>query len=672
MSMSLRSLCRRLRDMVIVSVLAMALSPLPAARAQQELGSGVAVLEEEKEALKELRASHLVSARTKAEKALDKNPDSIVGHYVLGISMKDSEGDLARAMNLLGRARELFEDKFGFQLTDAGPWPFHRELLYAIQNLAGEMDETDYQLRIIDFHNQLYDPDFIAEAAWALLKKRDFPAARAKAEAAIKTNDAWQNTLGINALCAIETEAHEKRRAKEVCLQAVEHEKKTIASVPAPKPGEEPYQTSLSVHLYNAHIAHLGLLEYDKAEAALREASLRREFTIANPWGALARLLATQGRFTDAIAALRDMQTWRQRNPPSLRDQDRARSEANSAVVLLALGEARAGLRIIHRAQEHPDRGGFVSSKPEQAMAANALLASSLEHAVAAEVADTGSVYGTWGRIEHTFSSWGHRYSARLEKERARSVLVSGTLLLDSIRSYLAGGVDLPPWLSIDLVEMIGAGPAEEVLKAARKEETVKGHESLLDAFDCERESLEAPSAVPASCTSAERTLPKEEALLKARTLFNIGKLEARAGVAGALPRYRDAFRIDPALIRRRNFSLPATLSVSGSERLETLLRRSPRFQWSDAGFTVKATASANTIRICIDDLFAAPRCSETERGKKQSDNDLVSEAILDFYAATFRVQSGLTDEDLRLFDGTTSLSQKAQKEKLKEVLEKP
>ncbi|MBP9113775.1 MAG: hypothetical protein KBF88_13265, partial [Polyangiaceae bacterium] len=66
--MSLRSLCRRLRDMVIVSVLAMALSPLPAARAQQELGSGVAVLEEEKEALKELRASHLVSARTKAEK----------------------------------------------------------------------------------------------------------------------------------------------------------------------------------------------------------------------------------------------------------------------------------------------------------------------------------------------------------------------------------------------------------------------------------------------------------------------------------------------------------------------------------------------------------------------------------------------------------------------------
>ena len=41
--------------------------------------------------------------------------------------------------------------------------------LNATQQLAGEMEEYSYQLDLLDFHDALYEPDALAEHAWASL-----------------------------------------------------------------------------------------------------------------------------------------------------------------------------------------------------------------------------------------------------------------------------------------------------------------------------------------------------------------------------------------------------------------------------------------------------------------------------------------------------------------------
>ncbi len=114
----------------------------------------------EQEALRLYNDNRLLTARTKADEALARDPDSIVGHYVLGQILRRAEGALPKAMKHLGRARELYEEKY--QPTVANlqdtPWLLHREILYAAQTLAGELERHEYQLQLLDYNDSLYDP----------------------------------------------------------------------------------------------------------------------------------------------------------------------------------------------------------------------------------------------------------------------------------------------------------------------------------------------------------------------------------------------------------------------------------------------------------------------------------------------------------------------------------
>ena len=122
----------------------------------------------EQEALRLYNDNRLVTARAKAEAVLRIDPDSIVGNYVLGCALREAEGSLSRAMFHLGRAREVYETRYGNTRVAGAPWQLHREILFATQALAGEMEEYEYQLHVLEFHDYLYDPDLLAEHAWPL------------------------------------------------------------------------------------------------------------------------------------------------------------------------------------------------------------------------------------------------------------------------------------------------------------------------------------------------------------------------------------------------------------------------------------------------------------------------------------------------------------------------
>lgn len=67
----------------------------------------------ENETLDLYRHNRLITARARAQSALDADPDSLVGHYVMGCVLREAEGLLARAMYHLGRARQIYETRFG-------------------------------------------------------------------------------------------------------------------------------------------------------------------------------------------------------------------------------------------------------------------------------------------------------------------------------------------------------------------------------------------------------------------------------------------------------------------------------------------------------------------------------------------------------------------------------
>jgi tetratricopeptide (TPR) repeat protein len=224
----------------------------------------------EQEALRLYNENKLLTARTKAEQALRADPDSLIGNYVMGCVLREAEGSLARAMYHLGHAREVYELRYGTARPPGAPWQLHREILFAIQSLAGEMEEYDYQLNVLEFYDYLYDPDLLAEHAWPLLHLGRYNEARDFARRAIAVNDAWQQSLGRNGLCAVEGAARQRQAQYQACLDAFQNAQRRAQGNTDLNPATAPH---VAVHAYNAALGAWSVLRHDEVHLAASELS---------------------------------------------------------------------------------------------------------------------------------------------------------------------------------------------------------------------------------------------------------------------------------------------------------------------------------------------------------------------------------------------------------------
>ena len=93
----------------------------------------------ETEARAKFYETQLLTARRYAEELLRRDPDSIVGHFVVGNAYREADGNLAKAMFHLGRSRELYE-------TVNGTWgaegdTLHADILRSTVYVALELEE---------------------------------------------------------------------------------------------------------------------------------------------------------------------------------------------------------------------------------------------------------------------------------------------------------------------------------------------------------------------------------------------------------------------------------------------------------------------------------------------------------------------------------------------------
>lgn len=614
----------------------------------------------------------LITARAKAEEALRQDPESVTAHFVMGTVLHEAEGALARAMHHMVVARQLFEQRYGVDPGPDAPRSFHQLLLQSTQRLAGQMERFDEQLRLIALHDALYDPDLHGERAWTLLHLGRFDDARASARTAIDSGTPWVRSLGLNALCAIEGEAQKRQEFYDACLAALDDGR--ADNELRKREGLSP--SPIAVDAYNASNAAFSILRFDEVEKLALEGARSPETTVANPYRILVGLYSSEGRLSEAVSAAHEMQRWRMRLPASLRDQDRAETDAMLASLLLVFGEVEAASRLISRAIERPDRRGMISSKHEQAASGHALLRRALERLKGELAAERASAEGIFDRAKSALAGSGARVMSLPDDERIAGMLADDERLRGTFRMRVGGGIIAPEWLFGDLIEVLGAGVVSVAVADARAFEgdspELAGYFDAMDAEIALARGKEQEAARIAR--KAVEALPKAEMLLRARVAaVGAEALRRRGDLAASLPLFQRAMELDPGVLRRLGFALPAAVRAEsgGAPVLAAeMLSRSPRLVPAPNAFQVALSGGAGVYRACLlSPEGAVLSCAEIAPKRDELERDVAVRLAAAFHKQAFAPRVALTTGDLHSLDGSTTLAGQAQREKMEELL---
>ena len=538
---------------------------------------------------------------------------------------------------------------------------------------------------MLEYHDALYRPARPGEHAWPLMKLGRFDEARAAAEKARAMKDPGQRSLGLNALCAIERAGHDRAAARAACTAAYEHAAQIDASCRRSTPSTS---STLAVHAYNAALAARAAFAAEEAEKTALAGTRRLAFTPANPWRFLVALYVDQGRGSDAANALREMQRWRTRQPPQLRDQDRAETDVAVATVLLLAGRTEPALRLVDRAIDFPDRRGLASTDAWQARAAHVLLRGAISRADD-EILDEADTVGAGGR--GLLDGSGRRARGWADGEMVRGMLLDDDdRLVDTLRLFGERGITpVPVWLLGDLVHMVGPGVMAVVAAhGARAREGAAARAVL--AGDRGRGPPGArPRRRGARPGRARRspTLPQTEALLRARAAA-IGARAARELGDGARASSSSWARL-PARSQRRSggSACRCRRAFAGSgpgadevvamlERVAALARRRARLRHRrhrprpDRSGSACARPRATSCAACRRSRARRRRRRPAPTASVQAAEPVTPErAVEEFHRYAFAMPLGLTGADMSSLDGSTTVAEQAVRDRVDQML---
>ncbi|MGF1470102.1 MAG: hypothetical protein ACFCGT_28615 [Sandaracinaceae bacterium] len=560
---------------------------------EAQVGGALGAELDAERAWQEAQEGHHIRARELAEARVRDRPDAYGAHFVLGYVHHYGEANHARALYHLRRARALLEAEHGEEPADEAAQRWHWRILRETVWTLADLERYEDQLRLQVRFSELYQPAFLAERAWPLMKLRRFDDAREAVELALASEDARQEEIAWNARCAIDFEAGHHEAALESCRTAM-----TLH-------GGDPAQQS-AVDFTNYAEASRASFRFDEAERVGRLATRARASWYGNPWVELAELYVREGRVPEALGALREVPGYRERRPPHVREADRNDSRRALASFFLVLGRAQDALRVSQEALEAPDRQGHNSRDPQQDRAIVALLARAAHRLRAERIGEGALGASLWTRMrawaggaDQRWGAWtAGRVAARNLADEERLV---GTFMIGTHRSAV-----MPPWLVGDLIEVLGAGVVLQAVHAARAEDERPGSGAYYDAFEAEalwRAGF--PSEARVLARTALARLGAEERLLIART-------EAVRGAAAwhldapleAGEAYDRAYQLDPCVFRRLDVTLPVRIQVRGgppADAAASLLGWSPRLATDDeAPLVVAIDANAAGGTACL------------------------------------------------------------------------
>lgn len=606
------------------------------------------------EALQSLKDGKLLTARRLAEEALVTAPDDFVAHYVVGEVYWKKDGNLPRAAHHLDRADDLFVAHKPSLPEEA--WRTHWYVLRSKAWVAEGMERTGLYLDTVERYNQLYDPDLKAETGWVLMKAERTAEARQIAEEALASDDTWQQTLGHNVLCALESKVLDRQAAYDACLAAVAFSR---ASDDA---------GGVLVDAYNASVSAASVLDFAQAEALLKESASSGSGTTTNPWASLAVLYLLQGRGADAVGAAQQMQRWRHGQSPPDRAQSRAGADATLSLVLLVAGQADRALEVIDRALSHPDRRASTTTGHAATRANHTLIRRAIRRLAAQQQAEEVATQGLGWRVKHWLAGFLPDAEAWAEDATLTGILQDADLLARSTAAYEDDGMVAATFLAGDLVGVVGPGVMQAAIDQGRTRDPFDGLVAYYDGLEAEVALHRGQRRAADLAERALQGLPEAEVLLRARVAA-VGAASAWSyGDPRAYGLYEQSLQLDPSSLRRLGLPLPATVTSSGSsldDAIAAMLRRSPRFASDAQGFQV----SVNAGQVCL----ASPLGNRLGCHGGEADGDehaRARSAFLAFHRNAFALPLGLQLDDLRSLDSLTTLDAETRQRALDAVLE--
>ncbi len=591
-----------------------------------------------------------VKARETAEKLVRAHADSYVGHFVLGLVQHYGEANFPRALYEEKLALRLFEAKHGPAPGTALPWRWHSRIVTELAATEGDLDHHSEKLGWLARHNQLYDPDLIADRAWPLMKLGRYAEARRAARLGVASDDRWERAVGLNALCAIEFEAGDDGKSYEACRLALDDARET---------------GSLSaVDLTNFAEASRSMFLLDEAEQVTVEATSAQVAWYGNPHIDLAELYLREARFPEALAALREIPRYRAERPPHVRDADRNESRRALSAFFLVIGRPDDARRITSKALVMPDRRAHNSRDPAQDRAISALLDRRALLLSAEIVEEDAAAEPFWRRPWQLgraalldLEAWtSGRQAARLLADDRRLV---GTFQIGTARSAV-----MPPWLAGELVEVLGAGVVREAVRRARRTDHRERAPAYYDAFECEAALAQDDDAKALELGRRSlAALPPAEALLRARVEALVATAAWRSGQLSAAARaYDAAFQADPGVFRRLGVAVPVRLSEGGgavAEAVRAVLSRSPRLDVVEAApLSVRIAATSTSGRACLVGAGGAVLgCGEAGARSGDDADALARRIAAAFHSSVFAPRVDLTQADVGSLDGSNRVS---------------
>lgn len=630
---------------LISALLAVAQEPVPGVPPGSSL---------EDAAWEAMQDDRFVTARRLAEALLVEEPRSLRGHYVLGYALKEGEGDLPRAKEHFLEVVAIYEANFD-QEPDS-PWQMHLDACKQLSYTAAAMDDREEQLAWIELHDDLYSPELVGQRVWPLMKLGRFDEAREWAAKALETDRAWQHSIAQNGLCAMEGELGHREAYYRACMDSLDAE---IAR-----------GWDVSVNAHNAALAVRADLRFDELEATARKGTSGSGAEVSNPWMQLAGIHLSMGRGVDAVTDVRNMQKWRLRQPPDMRDQVRAEVEGVFATVLLAAGFPSKGMAVIDRALRYPDRQGYSSGSSDDAVVFGTLLRISMRASLREREAEARAASSWPVRWLGALADWLPDPADLADRATVQAICADRERLDGLFRVFLFDGVDLPVWMLGDTIDVLGTGVAAAALDAFRRADPEPRFVPWQAAFAAEIAWRQGDMEAAAEQAAVAREgLPAAAVLLRARVAAIFADAAwRRGGRPLALAAYEQVMTTDPGVMRRLGLRLPAT--VRGHGPVTDALRRSPRIGASGA-FEVSVSEGEDVVRACLLTPDGSRLgCPEVTREQGEAEDVFARRASDTLQRRLFAMPMGLSQIDLDSLDGTTTVAREAAVEALDQLLD--
>ncbi len=594
----------------------------------------------ERELFTAIGDSRYAVARKLADEILQNDPDSLIGLYAMAQVEAFAEGDMPYALNSIRQARRQAEALAKQNPRDPLSQEWYVYTLSTEWDILNEMDRLEEMLIVADRIEAVYAP-----VPWmktfALIKLNRFDEARA--EIAKYKGLGRFDVHADNCLILLE----DKTQSRESILPVA---RKTAKRFPDQR-----------VLQYNLGLAAINNASFGEAEQAFVAASKIANASINNsPFVPLAGLLVQQGRFLEALDAVKQAQVDRGLREPYTLQQDEASTNFIIATVLLAYNESDLAMRFARRATESPDRAAFTSNDERILRISDGLILWTTLKYKQQELQEQLSV----GAVPTT-SSLAQIASLETSMWTTKQKFISemtGNYVVDLVTPYKPGAVGIESqvqsWHRFMLLDLLPLGVLEVAIAEADEIETQPWIPPYLHTLAAGiRLRKNDPEAALQLATEALDKLPP-----RAEKVYR-GFVNAIAGEAAwqlsqpdvANKHWNSAIADFPQAFRLLDIQVPIRVTHQGAEReseVARLLASSSRFFESDHGYEI-VVRPFDDQQLLIE-MFLNDRSRHLELVVPVSQEDGFTETTVDqFHQKFFQPLVELTQTDLGSLDGS-------------------